>query len=366
LVPVARRNLLAEKGRLAMSIGGVAFAVVLVLVILGLYRGWSGATALFEELPGDLWVAEEGTRDPFRSSSHLPETSAAELAALPGVAATIPVYGRRVAFSVNDAAADVFFFAFDVPTTLPLAEEAREAFVPAAGDVVIDSAVARDADLEPGDPIAVLGRRLTVTAIRPGGNPIFEVGFLSGPDGRALLALPDYVNYVVLVAEPGADLDAIEAAVGDAMSGVVVRTGAEFAESMGDLVDQGFLPVVGVLVGIGLVVGGAVIGVTVYTATIERSRDFGVLKAVGASSAFLYRIVVTQSLIVGSLGGALGVGAAALAATVIARDVPQFVTELRPLDAVVVLAAAIAVSLVAAWVPVRRINRIDPAIVFRA
>jgi ABC-type lipoprotein release transport system permease subunit len=51
---------------------------------------------------------------------------------------------------------------------------------------------------------------------------------------------------------------------------------------------------------------------------------------------------------------------------VIARDVPQFVTELRPLDAVVVLAAAIAVSLVAAWVPVRRINRIDPAIVFRA
>ncbi len=41
MVPLARRNLLAEKGRLAMSVGGVAFAVLLILIVVSLYRGWS-------------------------------------------------------------------------------------------------------------------------------------------------------------------------------------------------------------------------------------------------------------------------------------------------------------------------------------
>jgi hypothetical protein len=42
-VPIARRNLLAEKTRLLMSIGGVAFAVLLILLVTSLYRGWSEA-----------------------------------------------------------------------------------------------------------------------------------------------------------------------------------------------------------------------------------------------------------------------------------------------------------------------------------
>ena len=42
MVPLARRNLLAEKGRFAMSAIGVAFAVLLILIVVSLYRGWSG------------------------------------------------------------------------------------------------------------------------------------------------------------------------------------------------------------------------------------------------------------------------------------------------------------------------------------
>jgi hypothetical protein len=55
-----------------MSVAGVAFAVLLILIIVSLYRGWSGASELFSELPGDLWVAQAGTTDPFRAASHLP------------------------------------------------------------------------------------------------------------------------------------------------------------------------------------------------------------------------------------------------------------------------------------------------------
>jgi putative ABC transport system permease protein len=56
-------------------------------------------------------------------------------------------------------------------------------------------------------------------------------------------------------------------------------------------IDDTFLPIIGIILYIGFVVGGAVVSLTLYTATIERFRDFGVMKAVCASAGFLYRIV---------------------------------------------------------------------------
>lgn len=53
-VPLARRYLTTEKIRFAMSVSGVAFAVLLILVVLSLYRGWGSASDLFGDMPGDV------------------------------------------------------------------------------------------------------------------------------------------------------------------------------------------------------------------------------------------------------------------------------------------------------------------------
>ncbi len=366
MVPVARRNLLAEKGRLVMSVAGVAFAVLLILIIVSLYRGWSGASALFNELPGDLWVAQAGTTDPFRAASSLPADRLGELERIEGVQAVIPVYARRIGFENSGEDLDVFFMSLAAPAGLPLAGDVRERFFPAPGHVIVDSVLAQEAGLETGDTLAVLGRPLVIERVSPGGNPIFELGFLNGADAEELLRLDDYVNFFLLSAAPGADLDRVAAAATAAVPGSQTSTSDEFAQAMSELVNQGFLPVVSVLVALGLVIGGAVIALTTYTATIEKARDFGVLKAVGASNAFVYRIVLQQSLIVGVIGSAIGLVASAFAATLIKRGVPEFVTDLRFADAAGIFAAALVVSILAAYVPVHRINRIDPAMVFRA
>jgi putative ABC transport system permease protein len=365
VVPLARRNLLAEKGRLAMSVAGVAFAVLLVLIIVSLYRGWSGASNLFREIPGDIWLAQAGTTDPFRASSLLAAGQEGELAQLDGVEAVLPTYARRIGFEEDGEQLDVFFLSLDAEG-LPLSEETQERFFPDEGHVILDGTLAKRADLAVGDTIEVLGHMLVVERITPGGNPIFELGLLNAADAEQILAQPGFVNFYVLAAAAEADLAAVAADAQEAMAGSEASTSEEFADSMGRLVDQGFLPVVGVLVALGLVIGGAVIALTTYTATIEKARDFGVLKAVGASNAFVYRIVISQSLIVGVLGSMLGVGVAALAATLIKRGVPEFVTDFRVADALEVFAAAVVVSILAAYVPVHRINRIEPAMVFRA
>ena len=55
---IARKNLFAEKTRLAISIGGIALSVFLIGILLSLFRGWSQQVGSFvEEVPADLWVA---------------------------------------------------------------------------------------------------------------------------------------------------------------------------------------------------------------------------------------------------------------------------------------------------------------------
>ncbi|MCH7953355.1 MAG: hypothetical protein IIC25_05655, partial [Chloroflexi bacterium] len=70
---IARKNLFAEKTRLAISIGGIALSVFLIGILLSLFRGWSQQVGSFvEEVPADLWVASDGTTDFPAAASILP------------------------------------------------------------------------------------------------------------------------------------------------------------------------------------------------------------------------------------------------------------------------------------------------------
>jgi putative ABC transport system permease protein len=367
MVPVARRNLLAEKGRLAISIAGVGFAVLLTLLVLSLYRGWSGTGKLITRLPGDLWITQAGTSSPFNSSSYLPADAGDTLARVPGVQIAMPVYARQMSYEQNGKSMRVYFMALDAPAGTPLPQEVRDRFFPATGTVNIDTVFAGKAGVGVGDKLTVGSNGLTVARITSGGSAaLTQFAFLNAADARDIFAVTGVVNFYLLTVKPGSDVSAVGAAAAQVLPKTEAQTSEAFAGEIAAVVEEGFLPVVGVLVGLGAVVGGAVIGLTTYTATIEKSRDFGVLKALGASGMYLYRIVITQSLIVGVLGSVLGLGASVLAANVIERQIPEFMTDLRWTDAGAVFLGALVMAVLASWVPVRRINSIDPAMVFRA
>ncbi|HJX48194.1 MAG TPA: FtsX-like permease family protein [Gaiellaceae bacterium] len=363
MVPLARRNLFSEKARFAMSIAGVAFAVLLILIVVSLYRGWSNVGRFYEQLPGDVWVAQPGTSDPFHSTSFLPLADAQHLATVKGVRTVIPVYARHIAFGERGHELDVFAMALAVQR--PGRGRVR-AYEPLAGTIAIDRVLASQAHVGVGDPLRVLGRSLIVASIHSGGNSIFQTAFLNAADAKALFGIDDLVNFLLVGVAPGAQVPTVSAALRQALPGTETHTSEQFATSFADRVNAGFLAVVGVLVAIGFVVGGAVIALTTYTATVERAREFGVLKAIGASGSFLYKVVVRQSLIVGVVGATVGIGASIAATRLIRNGVPEFIAVLRPLDAAGVFVVAILMAIAASYVPVRRINRIDPAEVFRA
>ena len=182
VVPLARRNLFQEKWRFAMSVSGVAFAVLLILIVVSLYRGWSDVGRLYERLPGDVWISQTGTSDPFHSTSFLPAGDAAEVARIPGVAAVIPVYARHIAFRHGTGELDVFAMALDAPRRLPAAR-GHAAPLPSRRPATSTSTGCSPAQagVGVGDRLDVLGRPLVVSGIHSGGASIFQTASSTRP-----------------------------------------------------------------------------------------------------------------------------------------------------------------------------------------
>jgi len=377
MVPIARKNLLAEKARLIVAISGVAFAVFLIVLIQSLFLGFrQSAGAFVEDLPFQLWVVQDGTFDLYHSTSLIPSQYADRVAQIPGVAAVQRVVGRQLRVPVNGDFEREFFFAFDEP--IPRAQVA--AGVPSSGEVpaqlaemtkrpepgrvVLSDGLARKHGIEAGDPLRIGERQFTVAATTDQGSGFRYYSFLNYSDAVLLFGLNGSVNYITIALEPGVDQAQVIRAIQETLPGVDVLDRQEFADrSRADV--EVFIPVLAVVLAIGFIVGAAVISLTIYTATVEKAREYGVLKALGATPWRLYRLVTFQSLAVGVLGFVFGVPLAIGVASVTSLVVPQFVTLFQPEAIIGVLAVVLLMSLAGCYLPIHRISRIDPAAVFR-
>ena len=364
MVPVARRNLVTEKVRLAISVAGVGFAVLLILVVVSMYRGWSSRGGIIEELPGDLWVVQKGTTDPFHSVSLVDANLSDRLAEVEGVGSVTKAYARTMGVTVGGENVPLYVMALDGPPGL---DQGPTRFFPEPGTIAIDRVFAKQHGLGVGDSVSIAGKPLRVAEVYSGGNVVlFQFAFVSSGDAAEIYRLADAVSYHLVSVAEGASRAVVAGRIESLGAPVDVYTSEGFAATIREMVNKSFLPVVAVIVLIGFVVGVAVIGLTTYTATIERARDFGVLKAIGATAGYLYRIIISQSLMVGVLGFVVGLGGSFLVARLATQAVPEFVTDIRWYDVLAVFAASLVMAVLSAYLPVRRIAGIDPASVFRA
>jgi putative ABC transport system permease protein len=105
-------------------------------------------------------------------------------------------------------------------------------------------------------------------------------------------------------------------------------------------------------------------GVIAYTVS-QRTREMGIRIALGARPASVIRLVVAQGLGVTCIGVILGLAGAAVAT----RIIRNLLFSVGPLDPVTFVAAGLVlgvVALVAAFIPARRVSRVDPVIALRA
>ena len=120
-----------------------------------------------------------------------------------------------------------------------------------------------------------------------------------------------------------------------------------------------------VMRGVAFVIGSLVIALTAYSAIVERRREYGIVKAIGADRRRLVSLAVQQSLIVSALGlvagGLLFLGGRAFITSVR----PQFIILATPGSVSRAVIAAVLMGLVASVLPARRLAGLEPATAYR-
>ena len=121
----------------------------------------------------------------------------------------------------------------------------------------------------------------------------------------------------------------------------------------------------GITVFLGFLVGTAIAGQTFYLFTVENIRQFGALKAMGASNWTILAMVLSQAAQVGVIGYGIGVGLAALFGELLTGGRSRL-SFFMPWEVLAITAVAVAVIvLLASLLSIRRVLVVDPAIVFR-
>ena len=360
-VGVARRNLLADRRRLVAGVLGVGLALMLVLLLDGLFQGMQKQASAYPDAVGaDLYVVQRGVKDFLGETSTIPRATVTTVRSTPGVNWADPVRGQFVVFDLHEKKVAAYVVGYvpgrhGGPWALSSGRTPQR-----ADEVVVDRALARRHGLDIDDELVVGGRKFRIVGLAKASAVMTGFVFMSHDATDALFRAPGTTSFVLVgTARPDAVADRLRA------DGLSVLTRQQIAANDRTLYVGIFGSPLRLMVGVAFVVGALVVALTVYASVSERRREYGIVKAIGASGWTITGIVLRQTLVLSAIGlfvgGALFVAGRAL----ILEFRPQFSVVLTSGSILRAVLAALLMGLVAAIIPARQVATAEPALVYR-
>ena len=363
---LARRNLFQDKTRLALSIGGVSLAVALILILKGFLAGMNRQlTSYLDRSPGSIVVAEEDVVNLLGATSLLPQGIDEKAERIRGVEDVTPILSQFIILELHEKKQPAYMVGYEPelgggPWLLVAGREPRS-----KKEMVFDRVLADRHGLKLGDQVEVMGQDFTIVGLSSGTTSwMTSFFFVRKQDAENLLLNPGATSFLLLTTSEDADLDKVLKRLND-FSDVNALTKKQMAANDLKLFAKVFSAPLKLMVGIAFLVGTMIVGLIIYTATVEREREYGVIKAIGAMNRFLYRVVLTQALFASIAGSSLGVLLANGAAQWIMFARPQFLIAFDFVDSGQALLAGLGMALIASIFPTRVVASLAPAEVFR-
>lgn len=383
---VAIRMLVGDRAKYVGILIGLTFASLLITQQASIFWGLMTRTygAITDMGQADVWVMDKKVQF-IDDVKPLQSTELYRVRGVEGVAWATPLYkGLLKARLANGAFQTVICLGLDDATLMgapPEMIEGKLEDLRRAEGVIVDvvgatTKLAKPSEipgqpptpLKVGDSLEINDHRAVVVGIcrvqrtfqsQPVVFTTYSRATTFAPKERKLL------SFVLVGAKPGVGAAELCERI-TRSTGLLAVTADQFKKmTMVYFMKYTGIPVnFGIAVLLGFLVGTVVAAQTFYNFTHDNIRQFGALKAMGATSAMLLRMILFQALLVGSIGYGIGVGLASLMGfltqnTELAFRMPWWV----------LVASASAVLLIctaSALVSIRKVVKLEPAIVFKS
>ena len=319
------------------------------------------------------------------TNAYMPRGVVGSIQAVPGVAIASPqLYLTSMANSSCCSVSLMFMYAFDPATDFTVEPWLKEKL---GHDLAIGQAVGGSDVFVPegDDKIKLYGYDFDLVGnLEPTGTNLDQTLFMTFPTAyemqeisqtEAKMGLPvllDSVSSVMVKANPNADRDEVARAISEAIPEVQAVPAAELFGSYGDQI-SGVLRTLVVIVVLTVALSLALMAVVFWMSVHDRSRQIGVLRALGATQRVVLLAYMTEAALLALAGGLVGAILAAVAMylfhdlLVSALGFTIMLPSLVSLIGLIIvgLLIALAVAAAAALVPALRASRQEPAVSMR-
>jgi putative ABC transport system permease protein len=416
MVDLARKNLLEDIPRLLVAQAGIMFAVSLVTIETGIFSGFVRSTALIvDRSEADIWLASEEMIH-LSLTTPLPVEHLLQARKIEGVDVAEGLLMRSARWRTFEGEiAPVQVIGFDPQGELfsPWNVEAGQVSnLTEPYTAIIDSSVQQALDIESvGGEAEVNFLPVEVVGLTQGNQSIVSSPFLytslstanaylnaqlkssvnctlqdgnirctniyerdrdtrlqqEPPPEPPPLQASDLVTYILVSAESGQDIDQLKQRLEAKLVGVRAYTREEMANRTRDYwkTRTGIGFILGLGAAVGVVVGVVVVGQILYASVSDNIKEFGTLKAMGASDRVLYGVIIEQALWMGVFGYIPGM-LLCLGISSIAYSTQGILILITPTTAIAVFGITTFICVSAAVFAIQKVFRIDPAIVFKA
>ncbi|MCC6887947.1 MAG: ABC transporter permease [Hyphomicrobiales bacterium] len=371
---LALKDIRHNLGRFLLTCVGLSLLLAIVLAMVGIYRGLVlESLGLARAAGAQVWVVEGGTRGPFAESSRLPGDSREIIAAQWGVKDAGAVAYQNIEASHRGATLRLLVVGAEIGRL----GEARDLV---AGRPILRSRYEAIADRRTGLVLGeqiTLGREaftvvgLTENMVASGGDPVV---FITLRDAQKLqfdltpaaarreaarspgvVGSTDTVNAVLVRLLPGVDAAAFARAI-ERWKQFAALPQAEQEQVLARSVIERARRQIGLFTSLLLIVSTVIIGLIIYTMTVDKKKSIATLKLIGAPDRTIAGLIVQQALAMGLIGFLAG---AALIFAAHGQFPRRVVLEAG--DASLLFVAVLVVCLLASSLGVRTALKIDPA-----
>lgn len=381
---VALRMLTGDRAKYLGILVGITFASLLITQQSAIYDGLLERSygAIVDQGLSDIWVMDPKVQQ-VDDYKYMQSTVLYRVRGVEGVAWAMPMFRGQIKARLDDGTQQACTVIGIDDTTLiggpPVMVQGSIADLRRADGVLIDE---RDANgkfakvqadgskrpLQIGDTLEINDHRTVVVGLCKTSRTFMWFPMVFTTYSRALTIAPGerrQLSYVLVKAGAGVDHAQLCQRI-EQVTGMAAMTAVGFKEKTLDFImrETGIPINFKISMLLGFLVGAVIAGQTFYNFTLDNLRHFGALKAMGASNGLLMRMVLMQALLVGAIGYGLGVGLASLFGMLVGNTELAFrLTGDRLVFSAFVVLVICAFS---AFISVRKVMKLEPAVVFRS